>query len=494
MDPLPTDAVVLIARFPERPPVRIATKRRVSGSVVDVGRIVVERGGDLTIRLRNLTEEVPPEESLGVELGLTRPDPGSGGDAPPLLGSVSAARPLILRDVLPGSWRASLRWRDVKLGEREIDVLPGRTDYAWDLVDRSIGGRVESETGDAISGARVRLENGLETTVDTDADGRFALTFPHAGGRIPFSVLAGEQGRRLPRIVDPESVEALAVTIRVPSRSMDVTILDAVTRKPIERSYLTVEIVPKEAPDGLSKISSRREALNGLVRLSELPEGTVRFEAYAPRYSKGERREVILSKDARPAPVEVLLHKADRVAGVVVDPDGRPRPGARVAGPHGGGVQEVQSAADGSFELEIPAAQSSVVSVWATGYRIGFVSLTPGSESVTVALQRRGPDSEAEIRLDSGEPFGRAGWQLYVGAVPIDPYQLRDAFLGSGCIYVPGTSSDGVLPLPGCLAEGVYSIGLTRVVEGKAVSVRTDAFRAGQTGVVRLKAYQVVSP
>ncbi|MCB9913708.1 MAG: carboxypeptidase regulatory-like domain-containing protein [Planctomycetes bacterium] len=167
----------------------------------------------------------------------------------------------------------------------------------------------------------------------------------------------------------------------------------------------------------------------GDFEVEELAAGTWELRVFAPGFTPSPSLEVEVPQQAEPELV-VALQPASIVRGTVLDPLGRPAPGASVqpvldlgariaTARRGGGVEAISDHA-GAFELEGLDAGEAQLTASLSGYAASApvpVELVPGETVADVVLQlRHGGALRGEVLGDDGE--GAAGRSIIVQITP----------------------------------------------------------------------------
>lgn len=487
--PLAADPLTFRVEVPGKQALRFGTVRQGAGRTVDVGALRVLSGGRLTISLRLETAKIAPETLLDLQARLLRSDPGAGPtgseDRPePRRGRIGAGRALELSSLPYGTYRLSLSDGELDLGTENVAVQTERTTLDWAVTDETVAGRVTDVTGEPVPGAKIEVHRPARATVTSDEDGRFRATFPHAGGEVV--VRAGLPGSALPesQVVDPRSPGAQDLAFRLPAARIDATIRSATDQKAIPGAHLLLVV---ESSGRKAHLSLEADT-EGAVHAIGLPEGHAEVRAYARGYVAWGPTEVTLSADSPEEPLDIEMRRSGALAGIVLGEAGQPLPGALVHGPLLGSVEatSAQSVAgpDGRFEVEAPDDRPSVLAVWARGYRLGCVIVTPGPQAATVELQPIGSHADVEIRTAEGEELDRAAWSLVAGGTPVDEVTVEQAFLSNGCPLYALTRSN--VRLGGCLMPGRYALSLTSWDGKQMRTFLTDEFDPTPGGVLRV--------
>jgi uncharacterized GH25 family protein len=286
---------------------------------------------------------------------------------------------------------------------RGLVVAEGET-VSRDFVLRKaprLQGQVLDASGQPAAGARVwSTSAGAQTT---DLDGRFSLRPSLPSRELPaISVLSRDrtEGAYLELSPDQQNASLTVRLRRVPPVTGQVT---STQGKPIPGAQVRADLVRRiEHGGGFSEsrlgLGVATTDAQGRFSLLLFPNATFSLVAEAEHYAAQERFPVQVRPGSPPTPVEFRLDSADGfVAGLVVDPDGKPIAGAFVSGWPARAVrmpisrQMATTDARGRFRLEsLPAGEvqltanlpgcrgeSQRVPVGATGIRLTLFPREP---------------------------------------------------------------------------------------------------------------------
>ena len=277
---------------------------------------------------------------------------GMGG-SPPVVTDASGAYELqvapmpmgtMLRVKAPG-WVVPMAQMRVEIEEDVLDV-----EHDLELQRAAVvRGRVLDERGQTLAGVRVRIRasGNAGAMAQIDPAGSRAETFTTAEGTYLFdSVIAGESYHVLARrsgYLDG-ATEAFAVgagaVVKAPDLKMGrgatvglrVTgpsgnaLAGARVQVTLQRDGDTV-FDPMERWRNFADLRTDAE---GRVSVGDLPEGQVTFVITSPGMAREETKLTISEDEAPPAEISVRLQRGSRIAGRVVDTDGRAVEGAWV--------------------------------------------------------------------------------------------------------------------------------------------------------------------
>lgn len=297
-------------------------------------------------------------------------------------------------------------------------------------------GRAVDETGVPIPNAKVHMgsvgepwapgASADEFVTSTDAQGQFLLTVPvptsswvhvlivpsefHALGGRDFGPAGG-------RSRDPLRAGANDLGDLVLPRCGAIfgVVTDAFGAPVAGAEVSVVERLPGELRP------NARTDENGTFVLGHLPAMLVSVDVEAKGHLQGRSDSVQVVLGERAGPVHIELQLAPVVSGKIEDEDGNPVAGAQIRGwpEQSGRRADAESAADGSFVVQLPHSVAYRFSVSAEGYiPIGEgggdpeVVLEPDSKGVVLAL-RKSP-RWAFVVLDdlSGEPVESFGLRV----------------------------------------------------------------------------------
>ncbi len=258
----------------------------------------------------------------------------------------------------------------------------------------ALSGIVIDYHNEILAGARIELweADTLLGSTESDAAGNYRLEFPGGGARRVRASAPGHDSHEEELSCAEGQAHELTICL-------------------VARTPRTVTVVDRQG----SPIAGARLSLFGkedtaarLVVVTDA-EGVARFDASgadawllveAPGCaSEGfDLKEGALSDPIRLCP-------GGAVAGVVVDAEGRPLPGAQIEY-YAGLVQYATTDGKGAFRLEALELCPSEFTVWADGYAWTSVEANPGDEEVRVVLERHGA-LRGQVLLPDGAP---ASW------------------------------------------------------------------------------------
>lgn len=395
----------------------------------------------------------------------------------------------------PGKWRVAPGYFGTEYTSGipwdewpQREVAEGQTVSADLTLQRAltVRGRIVDAGGRPAAGTRV--QRGSWTMLRADAAGRFTLGAqlpPRQATELVFLSRDGSEGAALE--VTPAKVRgALVVRLqRLPAATGLVTNL---ARKPVGGAWITAD---RMVPTGGGMSETRPESvaattadMGGRFTLPLFPGTRYRITVQAEGYGAADQFPVIPGgPGARAAPLRFRLERADGViAGVVVDPDGNPVPGAEVNAGRTGATnvytlsEDCVSDAQGRFRL---------------------THLTPGMVSVTALRPGYEPDSHRSVRVGTAnirlmlpprEEALPAPTALKAGACAPEIQATR---------WINGTGVPGLSALRGKTVLLQFSSAYNRAAVAsnaalKALSARLKA--AGRGDVVILALYDSAAP
>jgi protocatechuate 3,4-dioxygenase beta subunit len=294
-----------------------------------------------------------------------------------------------------------------------VTVAAG-TEATHDLVvvpGARIAGHVVSASGTPVGGAVVNADGytpreaddrrfdpaayaGREHSVATGADGSFSIDSLVPG--VAYGLTADAAGSPTGEVdgVVASAGDGGDVEIRlVPSRSLDVTVVDARTGRPLPGARVEVRWSGRQEGSGRSPSGSsyaeRATDGSGRVRVDGLGEGALSASAAADGYADTNRTTDVEGSEARAdgLAVTVRLDPGSRVAGRVVMPDGSPAAGATV---------RLHRRNEGS------GGEGSSERADATG-AFSFENVADGRLTLDASLPREGGGASAEMPVAPGQ-------------------------------------------------------------------------------------------
>jgi protocatechuate 3,4-dioxygenase beta subunit len=266
---------------------------------------------------------------------------------------------------------------------------------------------LDRATGRPIPGSLVAAEDRPHPFATADPQGRFALAVPFGGaaglraaapGYLPAAAVVREGERSNLRVSLDRLREALGAVVDPAGRPV---------------AGADVHLVPSDlSADGAGLLATTSSA--GRFRIERLAPGSYDLEARAHGFAPATVRGILVSAGGRgPAGLgTVVLDPQAWVEGFVVDPDGRPVPGARVlpaptdASQPPRDVGEILTAADGSFQVPgFRAGERLTLRVAREGYAPRTVSgiEVPPPEPLEVVLEPAGRIAGTVVD-ESGRP------------------------------------------------------------------------------------------
>jgi 5-hydroxyisourate hydrolase-like protein (transthyretin family) len=287
---------------------------------------------------------------------------------------------------------------------------PGRVRLELEA-PRVLAGRVTLD-GAPAEGAAVTLEGQhRKGTVRAGADGAFEFGALHAG---EYHVVAALQQRvasasvEVSRRRDARDV-ALALGAGV---DVDGVVVDD-AGAPVEGARVTLD---RLAPRRRAGIASARTDAAGRFRVGPVEPGQLEVSATRDGYlADGDERTRVVAVER--ATARVVLRRASRIEGTIVDPDGEGVAGAYVVatpqgrGPHERGSRSVVSGEDGAFALDLRGG-GHALDVEHDAFRRVKVPVEAPARGVRVVLPR-GAAVEGEVLDEEGRPA--AGAEVALG-------------------------------------------------------------------------------
>jgi len=359
--------------------------------------------------------------------------------------------------------------------------------HAGDLVlrgDYAVEGRVIDDHGEPVPGATVCTYPRERNQTSTDDQGRFRLgrldptkertrVSALMQGYVTASVRIGPEDAATPLEIVLDRGSSLAGRV--------------VTRDGAPVPGATVSVGDHPASTG--PLSTRTDA-TGAFSIDVVPPGAQPVWALREGYAAG-REQVELPEDgAELSGVQIVLEPGQRVAGVVLDEDGEPLPGARItpesAGFGGGAPRfvgaDTTSDEDGRFRLEALREDRVVLRVWAEGCSVLEQPVTAGSTDVVLRPKRAGRLAGRVVDGATGKPV-QAFVVRFVApeAAPSEPklsgYGVEWSQTGMSFVGTDGYWTSGSEPLEMGAVTGVEvsSPGYAVAQVGHAVVMRDPA-------------------
>ena len=294
----------------------------------------------------------------------------------------------------PGTWYAYAAYlppgyRDGPRpsGPAELPAVPGKSftrDFTL-LQERGtvLEGQVLDTGGRPAPGAKLRaMPGGVETT---NIDGRFRLPLyvgpANRSGAVPTRLAVLSLDRSQGVVLDLQPEEEVTPTRIVRLRRFPIVpgVLADERGAPIPHVEVRAEVVLSRDARGLSDFATALAAATtdarGHFSLPLVP-GTACRISTQPAGFVPERRVVELKPGTPPAPLKLRLRRGGgAITGVVVDPEGRPLPGAQVTswepGPYfysGAPFASATSDEQGRFRLDHLPSGAVNVNAWLSGY------------------------------------------------------------------------------------------------------------------------------
>lgn len=259
--------------------------------------------------------------------------------------------------------------------------------------------------------------------------------------------------------IGPEQASA-GFDIELPTYGATLKVLDAVTREPV-RAKVSKEI--KSGESTLMGLTSTND--QGVLEFSSWPESDGKLIINARGYHGAE---IDLHLTGERPEREVLLTRAERVGGVVVDSAGRPVPNANLTAGYSGvdagsARQSVWSDSSGSFELDSAPVAGSVIYVTASGFALSVVELKAGLDNRIVMFPPN--RSSTFVRPDQGIPSRTYIATAMTPAGDLIPLGVLNDLAGANGLngyQLFGTGRDGLLTLPQYLSPGTWNLSILR--------------------------------
>lgn len=304
----------------------------------------------------------------------------------------------------------------------DLVVVPAGQTVKYDVLDSSAGGCHVTGT---ISCGGKPLDHGTLSAVSFESDSMLGIDFKATrvkdGGSFEFPGLApGDYqlnvdgaGPKLRLFLEVPDEPELHVDLHCPEGSVEGTVVDAATNKPVKGVDLVLRPLDRgEKPAGLLGQMIAREGSayrgasrdEGVFTIERLAAGEYELVA-RPRneatraYGPSAAQRVRIDEDRTTRDVLVRLPAALSIRGIVRDAQGGPLKDAEVLavskGDELGSLGRAQSDAEGRFELRGLAAGEYEVSASKDGFA--------DSRARKVELERDAPPAtEVELRLEAG--------------------------------------------------------------------------------------------
>jgi hypothetical protein len=399
LPPLPQRASWRIAvAHPDHAPssFRVAAER---GAVAE--RFVLLRGGDVTLRAVD-------------DHGLPRPSPEyrlfcAGAPDLDLLPEPKPGSPngvLSIRHLPAATYTLELRAKGARPRVlRGVNVKDGAVTALGDVAleaGAAVAGTVQSDSGDVVRGAEVRLDSHVEgrrLRLRTTTDAAGAFRFDGLDPDTRADLLARAAGRVEAKVENVPAGTLDAVLELAPAGAVVVTIRSATTGEAIDSADATIT---SHADDQLRRLRGEAGASPGRVRFDGLAGGAYTLRVSAPGHAAMTPREVEVAAGGEPLEVDVELEPGLRVGGRVVDASASLPVAAATVAIRG---SSATTQADGSFVLE---AQPGMVDVVATHplyqrARLPAVEVSPDRPPLELRLERGGT-LEGTVFVSGGEP------------------------------------------------------------------------------------------
>lgn len=444
------------------------------GGVVDVGEVLLGRGASLRVRVYAETRAPLPDVvvALSDPAGFRREE------------KTNAAGLALFGGLADGIHGIEVRTSSGALLRRPVDVAAdGDLEEVIDLGLDPPGTVDVKREGTAVPGAVVRVLDALRgsgpyaASVEVAADDRGTARLPGLPeGTVLVEVTPpGEPPVRLTLTVRNRRLE-----IALPADGLEGEVTAASDGAPVAGAVL------RAWPLGPTTKSDAR----GKFRFPSLVPGTWVLEVSARGFGTLRTGGIAVLRGGGARPVTIRLETAARLAGQVLDPAGRPVPGAVVEATDPvsgellpGGRRSADSA--GSYRLDGVAPGAFVVTARAGGLGASppeIASLAPGESRALDLHLVAGGTLEVRVVGPGGRPVADAVVEVrdYLGTLVPSPGDPGDPTAsGEG-----RTGLDGILRLPG-LRAGVYRVRARKGDLEAEVHVRVDP-RGGARAAVTL--------
>lgn len=327
-----------------------------------------------------------------------------------------------------------------------------------------IHGQVQ-RSGSPIEGAIVRVADPHEAKTvlalaKTDSDGHYRFTTFQSGHVSLYAIEPNHPGIQpyaLTRELDVNGNADYQLDFELPDSGAVIRVVDATSGEPLHA------VVDKRLTfrDGGANMSVTKTDDDGRLALNGFPEGTGRLFIRAPGH---HAREVDVTLTDKPTETLIKLESSGSISGRVVDVNGAPIAGAKIAGGyHDELVQQAPFEAitdeTGHFGFDFAPQPGTTFYVIAAGHSLGITTLEPDHENtVTLFPPGRGgvflmPGNAppSKLYLVMAAPAG--GDYIPLGAL----YDLAKAN-GMRSYQLLGTSKDGSVALPEFLPPGTYNL------------------------------------
>jgi hypothetical protein len=298
---------------------------------------------------------------------------------------------------------------------QRVEVAPGRAAVRRVSVSARarLVGHVERPDGTRVAGAEVLIQDGPEPgtkNATTDGDGAFAFDDLRVGQYLVAPTLAVE-------VMPPTTQVTL---IMVAGAGIEVTVRSAQDRAPIAGATVRITDGDRTFGEQWSERTAHTDG-QGIARFRGMIATTSHLiAASAPGYAETTLAVHDFQFAERTWHAELLLPRAARIAGRVLDADGHGLPGATVAWElHGvprpadtpdlfnpfafhGHMEAVQTDADGRYELSVAPGSGCVLAAHPT-HQLGEQC----EVAAALGVDRTGVDI---VLRDGGEVSGQVVW------------------------------------------------------------------------------------
>ncbi len=282
--------------------------------------------------------------------------------------------------------------------------------FAGDLVlghDFAVEGLVLDKLGNPISGATVRTSLREHNWTSTDDEGRFRLgQLDPTKRRSRVSVLMEGYVTASVYVAPEDAASPVEFELLRGGRISGRVI--TVDGKPVIGAAVSVG----HYPSSTGTLSTRTKA-EGAFSMDVVPPGLQSVWAVGEGYAAGSVRVELPEDGAQVVGIEVVLASGFQVAGIVLDEDGEPLPGAQIfpesAGYMRGAPQYIgpgtTSDSAGHFQLDALREERVVLRVWAQGCSGLEQAVSAGTTNVILRPKRAGRLAGRVLDERTGQPI-----------------------------------------------------------------------------------------
>lgn len=233
---------------------------------------------------------------------------------------------------------------------------------------------------------------------------------------------------------------------------VEITVIDSATEKPVSGAQVNLRCEENDQRQQAKTDES------GIAKKQLLP-GTYRVSAYGQGYRYMNDAGTVVVENNRTAALTVQLGGQSKVAGLVLDPDGKPFKGAEIRMvPNSGQQQGITSDENGQFKMAWDPEQLS----WAQGefYLIaaspdqnlaGVTLIAEDTKEATITL-RKGVEIKGKVLNAEGEPIPAARVNLF----------FRGSRFGSSFGKDGQTNDQGEYTFTALAPEQKYSVNISK--------------------------------